>query len=239
MNKKKILKILSIVLIVSGILVALFPAIDYFRMRYYQKKLLEAYKNSIVLPEQADVGDLANEALSALGNLENEVEQMTSSSIDVSDVLQIPSNTELESSSETTTVAAEPLNVIGVISIDKLDIQMPIMDEVKDSTLNVGAAHITGTSKIGEIGNCGIAGHRGRDPRFYFYRVDELQKGDLITIKSNGKTYEYTVYSMKIVTPDDISVLYRSKTEKVLTIVTCDPPGVWDNRLIIHALQKP
>lgn len=146
---------------------------------------------------------------------------------------------ETEEPAAPVSVYTEDLNVIGVLNIPKINVTLPILDRVTNYTLNNGVAHIGGTTTIGTIGNCGIAGHRGLSRSYFLTRANELEKGDFIYIESNGKTYEYIVYQKKIVPPSDTSVLNRSTKDKVLTLVTCDPPGSGVNRLIIHALQKP
>lgn len=235
MNRRNIYRILSIVLIVGGIGLAFFPVADYYRIKYYNAKLLKAYEDDIQLQEKADENSgLILEVL-------EEFEEMSTEEVTWSEEHHTEGVTATTKMPETT---AKPrpkpkLNVIGVIEIPRIDLKLPILDKVTETNLNYGTAHIEGTNRIGEVGNVGIAGHRGRSRGLLFNRLGEVEEGDVIMIKSDGKTYEYTIYSVSIVEPSDVSVLNRSRTEKVLTLVTCDPVSNPTHRLIVHALQKP
>lgn len=153
-----------------------------------------------------------------------------------------PDETESETNTSTSTVTkpvVKPaLPIIGKIRIPKINVRMAILEDATEAHLNLGAAHIKGTSKFGEIGNAGVAGHRGRSYGLMFNRLDELTIGDTIEISSGGKTYVYEVYKTHLVEPTDVSVLYGSKTHAVLTLVTCDPVVNPTHRLIVHAVLK-
>ncbi len=116
---------------------------------------------------------------------------------------------------------------------------MPVLLGATERNLNRGAAVIAGTSDFDEVGNVGIAGHRGRSYGIFFNRLNELAEGDIIEVTTNNKVYKYTVYKIHIVEPTDVSVLYRNDSDKILTLVTCDPIKNPTHRLIVHALQNP
>ncbi len=238
-DRKKTLRLISTLLILVGIGVAIFPIADYIRMQYYRNKLIQAYENQFALDIDAgeqpssffenmsDAGDVvAPSTLSASGS---------STDPNVEDISETQSTTE----GTTATTYSEELYVIGTIEIPKIDVYMPILGNSTNYAMDFGAIHVAGTSNIGEVGNCGIAAHRGRSKTYFFNRLNELTNGDIIIIKHGGATYEYTVYETKVVEPHQNEVLNRSRTEKVLTLITCDPPGTDHFRLIIHALQKP
>lgn len=68
-----------------------------------------------------------------------------------------------------------------------------------------------------------------------FYLLGELENGDIIFIKYEGRVYKYRVYDSKIVGADEIEYLeYKdeSKTE-VLILQTCWPIGTDWKRLLI------
>ncbi|MDO4753422.1 MAG: sortase, partial [Bacillota bacterium] len=88
------------------------------------------------------------------------------------------------------------------------------------------------------IGNCGVAAHRGRAKWYFFNRLDELTVGDSIFVNYNGTDYEYVVYETLVVLPHQVEVLNRSRTKKILTLITCDPPESDQYRLIVHAILK-
>lgn len=249
MDKKKkwMINIVAWSLIVAGILVALFPLIDSLRMEHYRKKLLKAYEEQFALEEQAN-----ENANSFLENLTETIVEIPVTEAPADDTLLPPDMTTdasgrryTEPTTVTTAAAVVPavpapqLEVIGKIEIPKIGVALPILATSTDYNMMHGAVHVDGTTMIGEIGNCGIAAHRGRATWYGFNRLNEIVQGDVIYVHYQGKKFEYTVYDTLVVEPDQTEVLNRSKTEKVLTLITCDPIGSDRYRLIVHALQKP
>ena len=65
--------------------------------------------------------------------------------------------------------------------------------------------------------------------------MPSLENGDEIKIKVNDISYEYVVYDMFVVDPDEISVLEQQKDGSFLTLITCVPPGTYLKRLVVKA----
>lgn len=74
-----------------------------------------------------------------------------------------------------------------------------------------------GTAAIGAPGNTVIAGHRD----MAFRALRDVRIGDNIQIQA-GKTYAYRVDQIRIVSPEDVSVL-RDDGGAKLTMITCYP----------------
>jgi sortase A len=126
--------------------------------------------------------------------------------------------------------------LLGTISIEKIGVRMPVFYGATDANMAIGAGLIEGTSAIGEVGNAAIAAHRSRKYGRQFNRLDEMEPGDLIVVETAARKYTYRVYKKHIVLPTDISVLNRSRTHAVLTLVTCEPIYPATHRLIVHAV---
>lgn len=107
---------------------------------------------------------------------------------------------------------------LGILSIDKLNLKVPIYNGTDEINLNRGAGRIKGTARIDKPGNLGIAAHRDG-----FFRVlKDIELGDSIDmLTQQGKT-EFVVSSITIVDPTDISVLAPTD-DKSITLVTCYP----------------
>lgn len=240
MTKKR--KWLSTLLIVFGIGIASFPIADKLYAQYWQNRLLEAYEASleleIVAPELVESDYLALQAI-----YEQDGDIVPSDLEEGDPLVESTDSTEgiTNTSTEVTTDKPKTVDksVIGKIKISKIDLTMPLLMGATERNLNRGAAVISGTSPIGEIGNVGIAGHRGRSYGVFFNRLNEVEVGDIIEVTANKKIYKYTVYETLIVEPTDISVLYRNDEDKILTLVTCEPVKNPTHRLIVHALQNP
>jgi sortase A len=104
------------------------------------------------------------------------------------------------------------------MSIDKLDIHVPVFNGTDDLTLNRGAGRIIGTARVGETGNLGIAGHRDG----FFRGLKDSAVGDRIQLKTVHGEIHYAVSSIDIVDPEDVSVLAPT-VEDTITLVTCYP----------------
>jgi sortase A len=124
----------------------------------------------------------------------------------------------------------------AVLDIPKLRLRVPVFDGTDDLTLNRGVGRILGTAKPDQIGNIGIAGHRDG----FFRGLKDVALGDTIDLESSNAKRTYVVDQIKIVTPDDVSVLKSTSTPS-LTLVTCYPfyfVGAAPMRYIVSASLK-
>lgn len=129
--------------------------------------------------------------------------------------------------------AAPPL---AVMSIDTLDIQVPVFDGADDFNLNRGVARIAGTAVVGGPGNLGIAGHRDG----FFRGLKDIQIDDRIELMTVDGAVSYRVSSIDIVDPADVWVLAPTD-QQTITLVTCYPfyyVGHAPKRFIVKATAE-
>lgn len=107
---------------------------------------------------------------------------------------------------------------IGLLDIPKLRLRVAVFDGTDDLTLNRGVGRITGTAKPDQIGNIGIAGHRDG----FFRGLKDVALGDTVHLETPYTHRTYVIDQIKIVAPDDVSVLNSTSTSS-LTLVTCYP----------------
>ena len=103
--------------------------------------------------------------------------------------------------------------------------------------LRLGTGHIEGTPLPGDAGNSGIAGHRDT----FFRGLKDIRKNDEIQFQTATGLFRYAVDWVKVVAPDDLSVLAPS-TESSLTLVTCYPfyfVGPAPKRFVVRAHMDP
>ncbi len=121
--------------------------------------------------------------------------------------------------------------VIGVLSIPKINLEMPIYLGATYENMSKGTAHLSQTSLPigGENTNCVIAGHRGWRGAPFFLRLDELVIGDEITVTNLWDTLTYRVCEIRIIEPDDIDQVLIQPGRDMLTLFTCHPyaSGGW------------
>jgi sortase A len=242
------LKKLSWLLIILGLVIAMIPVTGQLYNSYRQRQLMEDWES---MP--GDYGNKTIDPAEAYGELQDiftEPHEESASGGTGEDTVPGPRQgneqpADSHNSSQSTAPAAEAqkkkaapkpdVKVIGRLKIAKIKVDVPVVEGVSSANLRVGVGRIPGTSNIGEVGNTAIAGHRSYTFGRFFNRLNEVETGDEIIIETKDGEYVYTVYEKKIVEPSDVSVLKRSKTEKVLTLITCEPIYVASHRLIIHA----
>lgn len=122
---------------------------------------------------------------------------------------------------------------IAVLRVTAIKLEVPVLNGTDELTLNRGAGWINGTSRPGERGNIAIAGHRDG----FFRGLKDLKLGDAIDLVTRNRTETYSVDQMRVVSPDDVSVLQPTSNPS-LTLVTCYPfhfVGSAPLRYIVHA----
>lgn len=105
----------------------------------------------------------------------------------------------------------------------------------------LGIGHYVGTVMPGGWGNFAVAGHRTTYGK-PFDRIEELQVGDAVVIRTESDWYVYLVTSTEIVTPNDVGVIApvpdqtgATANGRYLTMTTCNPKYSASHRYIVHA----
>jgi LPXTG-site transpeptidase (sortase) family protein len=136
------------------------------------------------------------------------------------------------------------------VIIPKINVEIPVVYTVNtinetavEKGLESGVVHYADTAVPGQNGNVVIVGHSSNNIlnpgkyKFAFTLLHDLQPGDTFYLQKEGKRYTYQVYQRRIVSPDDVSVLGLADKTATATLITCDPPGTSNNRLVITAEQ--
>ena len=118
-----------------------------------------------------------------------------------------------------------PDETFGVISIPKLDLEMPLYLGATDENMAKGAAVLSGTSVPvgGSNTNAVIAGHRGRGGAAYFRYITELSIGDEVVITNLWERLRYRVVGTKIIEPHEIENILIQPGRDMVTLLTCHP----------------
>lgn len=124
--------------------------------------------------------------------------------------------------------------VIGMIKIDKIDLNYPILSESNDKLLKISLCRFAGPMP-NEVGNLCIAGHNYVDNHF-FSRLDELFIGDLIEVYGlYGQKQEYYIFQKYEVESNDLSCTNQEVgSNKIITLLTCNNSDS-NKRLVIQA----
>jgi sortase A len=147
------------------------------------------------------------------------------------------SNTDNDISIEDKEFSLEDGEVIGIISIPRLEKELPIIQGTEDKELERGVGHFTGSKYPGQGGQVVLSGHRDT----VFTGLGDLEEDDEIIIKMDYGTYTYYLQKTYIVDKDDLTVIDSTIDEELLTLTTCYPFSYFGDapdRYIIEAVRK-
>jgi sortase A len=126
-----------------------------------------------------------------------------------------------------------PEMMLTRLEIPKIQVDAIVVEGASRKDLSEGPGHMKQTAEPGETGNAVITAHRDT----FFRHIYELNKGDQIQVRRNGRTFTYEVTGRKIVMPEDISVI-KPTNDPQLTLITCYPTyyiGPAPKRLVVFS----
>ena len=130
--------------------------------------------------------------------------------------------------------------IMGSISIEKLNVELPIYHGTDAGVLQIGAGHIEGTSLPvgGEGTHCVLSGHRGLPSAKLFTDLDKLEIGDTFVISVLDRDLTYRIDQIKTVLPTESEDLLPVKGKDYCTLVTCTPYGINTHRLLVRGVYE-
>jgi len=227
--KRKMVNYFSYVFLVIGALLlfwSFYPIISFeiYSRLFIQNKVQSPIPNSNIVSSL----EQANSVLGNFNVFSNNLRDFTKINLWFPGVVQ---------SNEKKTLAINKY----YLSIPKLNIQEATVI-VGGEELAKSLVHYLPKSLPGEYGNVVIFGHstlpqlyNPKDYKSIFTYLPSLEKNDKILVKVRDIVYEYEVYDMFVINPDQISVLEPRNDAAYITLVTCVPPGTYWKRLIIRA----
>jgi sortase A len=126
-----------------------------------------------------------------------------------------------------------PDQLLTRLQIPKIQVDAIVVEGASRHDLSEGPGHMKQTAQPGEAGNAVITAHRDT----FFRHIYELNKGDHIQVRRNGRLFTYEVTGHKIVMPEDISVIKPTNNPQ-LTLITCYPTyyiGPAPKRLVVFS----
>ncbi|SDK03522.1 class D sortase [Sediminibacillus albus] len=108
---------------------------------------------------------------------------------------------------------------VGILSIPKINAELPIVEGTDPEELEKGVGHYKGTAYPMENDQIVLSGHRDT----VFRRMGEVEVGDIFIVELPYGQFRYQMESSKIVDAEDRSVIVSTAPKEVLTITTCYP----------------
>ena len=126
-------------------------------------------------------------------------------------------------------------DVIGRLEVPRIRLSVMLAQGDSTAVLRRAVGHLNETPLPGESGNVVFAGHRDT----YFRPLRNIRVGDVITIETVDRSYDYEVEWFRVMPPDNVSVLAPSESNE-LTLITCFPfsfVGPAPDRFVVRARQ--
>ncbi len=122
---------------------------------------------------------------------------------------------------------------VGRIRIPRIGANFVVVAGTDEASLQKGPGIYSGTAVPGLRGTVGIAGHR-TTYLAPFRRINELARGDRITLEMPYGLFSYTVVGHRIVSPTDVTVLQRASYDQVV-LTACNPLYSAAQRIVVFA----
>ena len=226
-NSEKLLLIISIIFIILGVGIFLYPSISNYLAEKNHIDIIRNYDDLIVKIDEEKINEEKEKAKIYNENLSGDPEH---------DPFVIGSGYALpENYKEVLNIAGD--SVMGYVEIPKISVYLPIYHGTSDEVLEKGVGHIQNTSVPigGKSTHSVLTGHTGLPNAELFTRLDELGIGDIFYIHVLDDVLTYKVFETKVILPDKIDELQILNGKDYITLVTCTPYGVNSHRLLVKA----
>lgn len=220
--KRILLIALAIVLFLSAVVFAAYPAISNYVNDKYQSKIRTEYEE--------EVRELDNSALVKIK------EQAAAYNESLSPVQFDKAGIRDAEQGYHDLLDPSKSGIMGYVIIPKININLPIYHGTAESVLAEGVGHLIGSSLPvgGESCHSVLTGHSGVAEKKLFSDLDQLEVGDKFYLKILGEYLAYEVTAINTVLPHETELLELVHGEDLCTLVTCTPFAVNTHRLLIR-----
>lgn len=230
--KSKITTIVIALFFVIGIGFIAYPIVGAIISDFTSTKVIQNYENQVKHMDYSTLNDSKKEFIDINKRLKKIVEN--------------PFMLMDKNKSKTTPVdknkKVKEGEMLGFLSIPKIDVMQPICEGTKEATLSHAIGHLIGTSMPygGKSTHCCITGHSGLSYATMLTDLDKLYVGDVFYIKVLNETHEYKIDSKKIVKPYGADQYLKiEKGKDYVTLATCYPVTVNTHRLLLRGHRIP
>lgn len=225
--KIKIMRVLIILIFISGLGILSYPIISNLLMNIFQTTAIQEYNYTVEQMQQDRIEEILSEA-----RIYNEQFKNT--------IVVDPFSQEAENNVDSE--YNEVLNIdgtMGYIEIPKIEVNLPIFHGTSEEVLKRGVGHIETTPfPIGGEGNHSVlSAHRGLPSAKLFTDLDKLEIDDVFMIKMLTETLVYKIDQIKVVEPTDTQDLQAESGNDYITLITCTPYAINTHRLLVRGTR--
>ena len=199
MKKNKIIRLISYLLILVGIILLALPRINQYRIGNRQEKNTQVAQDT--------------SAQSMKDNLNSET------SFDFDSIEEITTTGTWLSPEY-----IDPSLIIGRLYLPSIDVNLTVFNGVTNEILHAGVGTMRPDLKMGE-GNFPIAGHYSQDDSILFGDLISMEIGDDIFLTDNETVYEYRVYETRVVEPTEVEWIQDDVAEShgkpIISLMNC------------------
>ena len=220
--RKNIVNIILLTLLFTGIGLILYPSLsNWYNMRLHAHVVMD-YNEEVSTMDQETIdaiwksAESYNRELAAAGND------------------WVPGEDKIQRYLEELRFNEE--GVIGYLSIQKINLSLPIYHTTGEEVIKKGAGHLAGSSLPvgGKDTHSVLSSHRGLPTAMLFTNLDKLLVGDSFQLNILNHTLSYQVDQIRVVEPTDLRELTIRPDMDLCTLVTCTPYGINSHRLLVR-----
>lgn len=112
-------------------------------------------------------------------------------------------------------------------------------ERIYDGVLKKAVGHLYKSAYPGEIGNTFLFGHSmlpllsaAGGYESIFTNLPQVKVGDVVKVGYQNKEFTYQIMQTGVVKPTDVFIMNQPTTKRMLTLMTCIPPGFANSRYI-------
>ena len=129
--------------------------------------------------------------------------------------------------------------MMGYLTIPKINQELPVYHGTSEAVLSTAVGHFQGSSLPvgGDSTHSVVSAHRGLPTALLFTHLDRMEIGDTFTFTVLDRVLTYEVDQIRIVEPNDASLIQIEPLKDYCTLLTCTPYGINTHRLLVRAHQ--
>ncbi|MEB7430261.1 class C sortase [Enterococcus lactis] len=223
-KKRKLLDLLMILLLLSGIGVLAYPFVSDALNNYLDQQIISHYQQQAVKENEEVMAKIQE-------NMTKKNQQLAKEGGNPG---ADPFTKKKEPAKKDRTYFEK--HTIGILTIPKINVNLPIFDQTTMKLLEKGACLLEGTSYPigGKSTHAVLSSHRGLSQAKLFTNLPQLKIKDHFYIEINGQYLAYQVDQIKTVEPTETEALQIQEDQDLVTLVTCTPYMINSHRLLVR-----
>lgn len=223
-KKRKLLDLLMLFLLLSGIGILAYPFVSDALNNYLDQQIISHYQQQAVKENEAVMAKIQE-------NMTKKNQQLAKEGGNPG---ADPFTKKKEPAKKDRTYFEK--HTIGILTIPKINVNLPIFDQTTMKLLEKGACLLEGTSYPigGKSTHAVLSSHRGLSQAKLFTNLPQLKIKDHFYIEINGQYLAYQVDQIKTVEPTETEALQIQEDQDLVTLVTCTPYMINSHRLLVR-----